>query len=168
MLGMNPLALGLGNLAGLSRQQSMSGEPGSSSSSYPVGGSPSQPCRLGPWIRVHRTPDAEKRRQRRPVPGGYLRRAGMTKPEQLQLTLGKRRIDRRERMRGFHIIDFPNSQNRSQLICRDFHRSGLWCGSRSGLREGRRHRGVKTHIAFHLLYYLMNVSVKHCHRTKSL
>ena len=46
--------------------------------------------------------------------GGYLRRADVTKPEQLRPTLGKRRIDRRERMCGFHIVDFSNSWAKSR------------------------------------------------------
>jgi hypothetical protein len=77
--------------------------------------------------------------------------------------LGKRGIDRGQGVRGLDVIDCSNSQHRSQLIRRDFHRSGFWRGSWSWLREGRRHRSVKTYIPFHFLHHLMNMPVKYRH-----
>src|ERR1700704_3186103 len=75
--------------------------------------------------------------------------------------LRQRGIDHREGMLPADIVHVCNSQYAAQLLRRYFHwprRIGLpWLR----LRKRRGGRGMKSHIAFHLLHGLVNVPIQH-------
>src|SRR5260370_1307575 len=67
-----------------------------------------------------------------------------------------------------NIIHVGNSQHTSQLLRRHLHRPRGIGLPRLGLRKRRRSRGVKRHVAFHLLHRLVDVPVQHRHRAEFL
>jgi len=63
-------------------------------------------------------------------------------------------------------LDARYAQQTAQLFGWHEHGSGCGRGSRRGLREGRRPRGMEGNIAFHFLHQLMDMAVEHGDRTK--
>src|SRR5215813_744770 len=67
----------------------------------------------------------------------------------------------------FEVIDVGDPEDGAKSCRLHFHWSWLRGGAGRGLREGGRHRGVKSDVAFHLSRRLMNVAVQDGDRPKS-
>src|SRR5215469_3505583 len=80
----------------------------------------------------------------------------------------QRRIDDRETLLVLLEGDVGDAEHFAQLIVRHFHRARRGGGARRRLRESGRTRSMECDVAFHLLHHLMDVAVKHGHRTEFL
>src|ERR1700682_5112859 len=85
----------------------------------------------------------------------------------LMSILTERTVDDGEGMISLHVIDVGDSENRAKSSRFHNHRPRFGRGARRGLRERRRHGGVKSDVAFHFLHRLMNVSVQDRDRSES-
>src|SRR5262249_17486411 len=80
----------------------------------------------------------------------------------------QRRVDDRKTLITLLEVDAGNSEHAAQLGIFHLHRSGRRCGAGRRLRERGGACGVEGNIALDLLHDLVNVTVEHRDRAKSL